>query len=105
MGNGAVFQLVPQRFPERIGLVTGVVGAAGGLGGFFLPTILGLTKDLTGSYASGLFLFAAAFVAGTLVLLELGARWTQRWSEAAVRQTGVYSYRVALRRTEEEEAA
>ena len=34
MGNGAVFQLVPQRFPERIGLVTGIVGAAGGLGGF-----------------------------------------------------------------------
>ena len=42
MGNGAVFQLVPQRFPERIGLVTGVVGAAGGLGGFMLPSVLGV---------------------------------------------------------------
>ena len=54
MGNGAVFQLVPQRFPERIGLVTGIVGAAGGLGGFFLPTLLGMTSDVTGGYAPGL---------------------------------------------------
>ena len=46
MGNGAVFQLVPQRFPERIGLVTGVVGAAGGLGGFFLPSLLGAVQRL-----------------------------------------------------------
>ena len=38
MGNGAVFQLVPQRFPREIGVITGVVGAAGGIGGFFLPT-------------------------------------------------------------------
>ena len=41
MGNGAVFQLVPQRFADRIGIVTGVVGAAGGLGGFCLPSLLG----------------------------------------------------------------
>ena len=53
MGNGAVFQLVPQRFPERMGLVTGIVGAAGGLGGFFLPSMLGAAKDATGSYATG----------------------------------------------------
>jgi len=37
MGNGAVFQLVPQRFAGRMGIITGVVGAAGGLGGFVLP--------------------------------------------------------------------
>src|SRR4029079_13537407 len=53
MGNGAVFQLVPQRFPDRMGIVTGVVGAAGGLGVFFLPSILGAVRDVTGSYASG----------------------------------------------------
>ena len=41
MGNGAVFQLVPQRFPQEIGVITGIVGAAGGVGGFFLPTLLG----------------------------------------------------------------
>ncbi len=97
MGNGAVFQLVPQRFPERIGLVTGIVGAAGGLGGFFLPTLLGMTRDYTGGYAAGLLTCAGVFVAGTLVLLELGARWSQRWAPAAVDRAGVFAYRTAAR--------
>jgi len=96
MGNGAVFQLVPQRFPERIGVVTGVVGAAGGLGGFFLPSALGVVRDATGSYAAGLFGCAALFLVGTVVLLELGARWSVRWQTTAVRRSGVYSYRAAL---------
>ena len=61
MGNGAVFQLVPQRFPDRMGIVTGIVGAAGGLGGFFLPSVLGATKDLSGSLEqSGIFCFRRA---------------------------------------------
>jgi NNP family nitrate/nitrite transporter-like MFS transporter len=105
MGNGAVFQLVPQRFPERIGLITGVVGAAGGLGGFFLPTLLGTVKDLTGHYTVGLIAVAAAFGLGTLVLLELGAYWSARWAPAAVQRTGVYSYRAALRPATDESAA
>jgi NNP family nitrate/nitrite transporter-like MFS transporter len=105
MGNGAVFQLVPNRFPDRIGIVTGVVGAAGGLGGFFLPSALGLVRDVTGSYALGLFACAGGFVIGTVVLLELGARWSQRWALQAVRQTGIYSYRSALFGTEGERAA
>jgi NNP family nitrate/nitrite transporter-like MFS transporter len=95
MGNGAVFQLVPQRFPERIGLVTGVVGAAGGLGGFFLPSLLGVVRDMTGSYSGGLYGCAAAFLCGTVMLLELGARWTQRWDLAAAQRAGVYSYRAS----------
>lgn len=40
MGNGAVFQVLPQRFSERVGVLTGLVGAAGGLGGFLLPFLL-----------------------------------------------------------------
>jgi len=93
MGNGAVFQLVPQRFPERIGLVTGIVGAAGGLGGFFLPTLLGMAKDYTGSYRAGLLVCVGVFVVGTIVLLELGARWAQRWAPAAVDRAGIFAYR------------
>jgi NNP family nitrate/nitrite transporter-like MFS transporter len=93
MGNGAVFQLVPQRFPARISLVTGIVGAAGGLGGFFLPTLLGVVKDRTGDYADGLMLVAAAFLLGTVLLLELGTRWARQWSPDAIRQSGVFSYR------------
>ena len=96
MGNGAVFQLVPQRFPDRMGIVTGVVGAAGGLGGFFLPSMLGAVRELTGSYAPGLFGCALVFVAGTAVLLELGARWSLRWHADAIKQAGIYSYRNAL---------
>src|SRR5688572_25562048 len=105
MGNGAVFQLVPQRFPNRMGIVTGVVGAAGGLGGFFLPSVLGVVRELTGSYALGLFGCAAVFAAGTVVLLELGARWSARWHADALKQAGVYSYRNALLGTDVERAA
>jgi NNP family nitrate/nitrite transporter-like MFS transporter len=97
MGNGAVFQLVPQRFPARMGLVTGVVGAAGGLGGFFLPTLLGAARDMTGSYSTGLFAVSAAFFVGMAVLLELGAVWSRRWAPEAIRQAGIYSYRGVLR--------
>jgi NNP family nitrate/nitrite transporter-like MFS transporter len=97
MGNGAVFQLVPQRFADRMGLVTGIVGAAGGLGGFFLPSVLGATRDVTGSYAVGLMMFAGAFLAGTLVLLELGARWNARWQPQVVKRAGIFCYRGVVR--------
>jgi NNP family nitrate/nitrite transporter-like MFS transporter len=105
MGNGAVFQLVPQRFPDRIGLVTGIVGAAGGLGGFFLPTLLGITKDYTGSYTAGLLVCVGVFGIGTVVLLELGKRWSQRWAPAAVDRAGVFAYRGAARVASDESPA
>src|SRR5665213_1612385 len=95
MGNGAVFQLVPQRFAGRMGIITGIVGAAGGLGGFFLPSVLGAAKDATGTYATGLTLFSVAFVAGAILLLELGSRWLTRWQPDAVKQAGIFSYRDA----------
>jgi len=60
LGNGAVFKLVPQYFPKETGTVTGLVGAFGGLGGFFPPLELGLVKDATGSYTIG-FVFLSLF--------------------------------------------
>jgi NNP family nitrate/nitrite transporter-like MFS transporter len=48
MGNGAVFQLVPQRFRSEIGVMTGLVGMTGGLGGFYLASSLGYSKQFTG---------------------------------------------------------
>src|SRR5260370_15571210 len=57
MGNGSVFQLVPQRFPKEIGVITGIVGAAGGIGGVFIPNLLVIFKQLTGRFASGVFAF------------------------------------------------
>ena len=70
-GNGAVFQLVGLRYRPRIGTVTGLVGAAGGIGGFLLPTLLGSLRDLSGSYGTGLAvisLAAATALAATLVM-------------------------------------
>jgi NNP family nitrate/nitrite transporter-like MFS transporter len=52
-GNGAVFKLVPLEFPQATGAATGIVGAAGGLGGFFPPLVMGVVKDATDSYALG----------------------------------------------------
>jgi NNP family nitrate/nitrite transporter-like MFS transporter len=68
LGTGAVFKLVPQWFPERVGAVTGVVGAAGGLGGFFPPLVMGVVKAATGGYALGFVLLAAVAVVSLAVL-------------------------------------
>lgn len=65
LGNGAVFKLVPEYFPNTVGSVTGLVGAAGGLGGFFPPLVLGVVRRSTGSYMFGFILLA---VAATLCL-------------------------------------
>ena len=60
LGNGAVFKLVPQYFPKETATVTGLVGAFGGLGGFFPPLVLGVLRDATDAYTWG-FVFLAAF--------------------------------------------
>lgn len=74
LGNGAVFKLVPQYFPRDTGTVTGLVGAIGGLGGFFPPLALGYIKTYTGSYALGFVLLGlfclACFVLNYAVLLR-----------------------------------
>jgi len=57
-GNGAVFQIVPEWYQKQIGLASGLVGAAGGFGGFLLPLWLGVFKDLTGTYQTGFWVFA-----------------------------------------------
>lgn len=84
MGNGAVFQLVPQRFRNEIGVVTGLIGAAGGLGGFLLPFLLGLSKEFTGSYAAG-FVFVTAAILFCLALLAYVQRdWRCDWARQKV---------------------
>lgn len=74
MGNGAVFQLVPLRFPREIGVVTGLVGAAGGFGGFLLPTALGALKQLTGSFSLGFLAFALLGGLGGVAALTYASR-------------------------------
>ena len=78
-GNGAVFQLAPQRFRKEIGVITGVVGAMGGFGGFYLASTLGLAKQLTGSYQPGFLGFAALALLAQLALIGLKGRWRAAW--------------------------
>ena len=72
LGMGAVFKLVPQWFPDKVGSVTGVVSAAGGLGGFFPPLVMGVVESATGGFALGFILMAAVALACLLVLISLG---------------------------------
>ena len=78
-GNGAVFQLAPQRFRKEIGVVTGLVGAMGGVGGFYLATTLGLAKQFTGAYQPGFLGFAALALVALVALATLKGRWRARW--------------------------
>lgn len=79
MGNGAVFQLVPLRFQKEIGVITGIVGAAGGLGGFFLPTLLGFFKQTAGTYGLGFLAFSlmSLGVLGILRMVQKGWSFSQ----------------------------
>ncbi len=82
MGNGAVFQLVPQRFRREIGVMTGLVGMAGGIGGFYLASSLGYSKQITGSYQVGLLIFAALAVVALMGLTAVKSRWRTTWGAA-----------------------
>ena len=83
MGNGAVFQLVPQRFRDEIGVMTGLVGMTGGLGGFWLASSLGVAKQFSGSYAGGFLIFAALALVALLGLTGVKRRWRSTWGAAA----------------------
>jgi NNP family nitrate/nitrite transporter-like MFS transporter len=72
-GSGGVFKLVPLEFPHNAGAATGIVGAAGGLGGFFPPVFVGLVKDAEGTYTYGfvgLLVFTVASLAIAVWLLR-----------------------------------
>ncbi|MEC0211341.1 NarK/NasA family nitrate transporter [Paenibacillus ehimensis] len=79
MGNGSVFQLVPQRFREEIGIITGIVGAAGGLGGFFLPKILSNLKLSTGSFASGFLILSIIALSCAVLVAVVQGQWKRTW--------------------------
>ena len=85
-GNGAVFQLVPQRFSKEIGVMTGLVGMAGGVGGFYLASSLGFAKQLTGTYQPGFLIFAGLSLVALAGLTLVKGKWRGSWgAEASVR--------------------
>jgi len=85
MGNGAVFQLVPQRFARDVGLMTGLVGMTGGVGGFYLAASLGYARELAGSYMPGLIVFAVMVLAAWTGIAAVRPRWRRDGTLATAR--------------------
>lgn len=83
MANGAVFQLLPQRFGKDLGVMTGLVGAGGGIGGFYLASSLGYSKGLTGSYLAGLAVFSLLCFCAIVGLGLVKTRWRTTWGLVA----------------------
>lgn len=83
VGNGSVFQLVPQRFAAEIGVMTGLVGMAGGVGGFCLASSLGVARQLTGSFAPGFLTFAVLGLLALIGLTLIKRRWRTGWATRA----------------------
>ena len=81
-GNGSVFQLVPQRFSAEIGVMTGLVGMAGGVGGFYLASSLGIAKQWSGSFAPGFYIFAGLALLALVGLMFVKGQWRATWGAA-----------------------
>jgi MFS transporter, NNP family, nitrate/nitrite transporter len=79
MGNGAVFQLLPQRFRAEIGAMTGLVGAAGGFGGYFLAKTMAFSKGATGGFTAGFLFFGFLALLGLVGLVLVKTRWRTTW--------------------------
>ncbi|WP_042349275.1 nitrate/nitrite transporter [Bacillus massiliigorillae] len=78
IANGALFQVIPTRFPKKVGIFTGFVGAAGGLGGFFLPNILGTFKEMTGSFSFGFWWIGLTYIVSLILVMWLMKDWKKQ---------------------------
>jgi NNP family nitrate/nitrite transporter-like MFS transporter len=79
LGNGAVFQLLPLRFFRQMGIVTGLVGTAGGLSGFLLAASFGYLREETGQYHLGFLLYAGLSLIALMGLWTVKSRWRTTW--------------------------
>ena len=75
LGNGATFQLVPHRWKGKTGVMTGIIGAAGGIGGFYLPVIMSMAKESAGSYQPGFATFGVIAAVAFILVAILQRRW------------------------------
>ena len=78
-GNGALFQLVPLRWPGNTAVAAGMIGEIGALGGAILPNVMGFSKQHTGNFAAGFLGYAlfSAIVLGGLFIWQ--RKWTTSW--------------------------
>ncbi|MGZ8546952.1 MAG: MFS transporter, partial [Sulfuricurvum sp.] len=83
MANGSVFQLVPQRFGKDIGIMTGLIGAAGGLGGSALIKTFGWSQSSFDGYAAGFLIFAGMVMIAILGISMVKTRWRTTWGASS----------------------
>ena len=84
-GNGAVFQLVPLRFRTTTAVAGSLVGEVGALAGGFLPTVMGIGREATGSFAPGFLAGSLLSLAVLMALLVVMRQWTTTWVGAGGR--------------------
>ena len=90
-GNGALFQLVPLRWPASTAVAGSMIGEIGALGGGLVPNAMGLSKQYLGSYGWGFALFAVLAILVLVVMRVMQIRWTRTWAESGGRARGVAS--------------
>jgi NNP family nitrate/nitrite transporter-like MFS transporter len=95
LGNGATFQLVPHRWKGKTGVMTGIIGAAGGIGGFYLPVIMSMAREQTGSYQPGFATFGVIAAVAFVVVAALQRQW-RVWALPSEINNGVESAGAAV---------
>ena len=80
-GNGALFQLVPLRWPTSTAVAGSMIGEIGALGGGTIPALMGQSKQQTGSFLSGFIILAVFSLLMLLVMRAMQVRWTRTWAE------------------------
>ena len=80
-GNGALFQLVPLRWPLATAVAGSMIGEIGALGGGLVPNAMGLSKQYAGTYMWGFLFFAALSLVMLAMLRVMQIRWTRTWAE------------------------
>ena len=80
-GNGALFQLVPLRWPVTTAVAGSMIGEVGALGGGLVPNVMGLSKQYAGTYLWGFVLFAVFTLGALTMMRSMQIRWTRTWAE------------------------
>ena len=95
LGNGATFQLVPHRWKGKTGVMTGIIGAAGGIGGFYLPVIMSMAREQAGSYQPGFATFGVIAGVAFVIVAALQRQWLV-WALPGETEVGLASSSAVL---------